>query len=262
MTPRFASEDPASAGSFRVPRVLALVLAVSALIAVPACRVGHDRAKSDGGLDKDKSVKAKPLDPTETSVTTPGTTSSTSSRSGTTATTKRGTATTGTSASATPTTAPAPFRTLTDVADKTNDEGLQGTAYGDIVELKVEDNGTRARVTVAVAADFPAPPPADETISVPVDFFRGGKESDFQLFAQWNGADWRAYYTAGTTQKQFPGTFELGANKLVFDVPWSALGGRVAGTVSAEADWSKQGTVVAPASEDHAPDQGSAPFAF
>jgi hypothetical protein len=55
----------------------------------------------------------------------------------------------------------------------------------------------------------------------------------------------------------------VGGNRLVFTVPWSALGGRKAGSLRVFADWTKAAAVLlAEESNDRAPDSGSAPFTF
>jgi hypothetical protein len=138
---------------------------------------------------------------------------------------------------------------------------LQTTAYGDIVALRLDDNGTLARLTVQMAGPVPDRLAANETMGVGVDVYRGHKESDFQVFADGGPDGWYAYYEAGSTFKRFPGRFELGGDKLVFEVDWAAIGGRHPGAFSAFADWSRSASaLVAAASEDHAPDQSTAPF--
>lgn len=186
--------------------------------------------------------------------------------------TRPGSATTGSTSRAGPsgggatsTTPTSPsYRVVVDVADPTGDAGVQARPYGDLVRVRVQDDGTRARVTVSFAGELPAPPADGEVIGVGVDVFRtNDDESDYQLYALGNADGWRAGVQSGDDWVDYPGTFELGADRLVFTLPWSSLGGRRPGAVSVFADWSKSAVaVVAEASEDHLPDRGSHPFSF
>jgi hypothetical protein len=253
-------KGPASAGPLRV----LAVIGVAAMVASPACKVGNAHPKTASGLPKGMAAKPLPLSPSETSSTVPGdpgsgTTASSTGRGGTT-TTARSTKTTGSAGPAT-TTPPAPFHGVATVADAANDAGLQTQPYGDITALRLEDNGAQARFTVEMRGDVPAKLGSGETMGVGVDIYRGHAESDFQLFADGSSDGWFAYYEAGSGFKPFPGYFEQGANRLVFVVDWAAIGGHSPGAFSAFADWSKTATaVLASASEDHAPDNGTSPF--
>ena len=251
-------KGPASAGLFRV---LVALLAVVA----GACAVGGGD-KDEGGFPDDKGAPARPLDPSSdaTTVTMPdatspgGGTSAATPRPGAAPTPGAGPAGPG---SGTPTTV-VPYVARLEVADRTGDAGLQSKPYGDVVRLRLDDNGTRARFTVEMAAAFPTPLPADEQVHLGLDLFRGSDgESEFQLFGEGNSDGWRAWLQGPKGFVEYPGTFEMGGNRLVFTVPWSALGGRRPGSLRVLAEWDKARlAVLADSSSDRAPEGGPAPF--
>lgn len=259
-------KSPASAGLSRVRR--AVVLATAALL-LGGCAVGGDGDREESGALPEKFAEpAQPLFGADA----PGTTASTAS--GGTSTTGRGGSTTSTSrpaaggvevgSPATTTTTSRPFRQLTAVTDRAGDAGLQARPYGDLTVLRLEDDGTRARFTVQMAGNLPTVPAEGEVVGIGVDLFRSDdKDSDYQLFAIGNADGWRAGLQESSDWVDYPGTFELGGNTLVFTVPWSSIGGRRGGKVSVFADWSQpRVAVVADASEDHAPDRGTQSFSL
>lgn len=101
-------------------------------------------------------------------------------------------------------------------------------------------------------------------MGIGVDLFRSDdEESDYQLFALGNADGWRAGLQEGSEWVDYSGTFELGANRLVFTVGWSALGGRRSGSLRVFADWSQAHiAVVADESSDRAPDSSPQSFSF
>jgi hypothetical protein len=155
-----------------------------------------------------------------------------------------------------------PFRQVGSAPDGTNDAEGAAPAYGDLVGVTVEDDGTNARVTVTFRGDVPARLAADETMGVGVDFFRSGTqvESDYQLFADGEPDGWFAYLQTPKGFVRFPGRFGVGGRRLEFTVPWSSIGSPSSGRFSAFADWTRKGTAVNSYSEDHAPNLGTAPF--
>jgi hypothetical protein len=269
------TRDPASAGSLRVRALALVVVVVVAALVGGGCSVGGG-SEDDGagaGLPRELGEKPSPLrDPAPAAPTTTtgraATTTAVRARGGTRATSPTATPTTLGSRSPSSTTGAAaartPFRSLVKVDDGSGDAGLQAQPYGDLRSLAVEDDGEHARFTVDLGGDVPDPLPAGETMGVGVDLFHGGgRESEYQLFADGDEDGWLAYLQAPSGFVAYPGTFELGGHQLVFVVPWSAIGGHRSGTVSAFADWTRKGlAVVAAASEDHVPDgNGSTPYA-
>lgn len=164
------------------------------------------------------------------------------------------------------TTAPPPgtaaFHRVGIATDGTRDAGATTPGYGDIASVTVEDDGANARVTVVMAADVPARVPSNETMGVGVDLFArpGQIESDYQLFTDGEPDGWFAYLQTPKGFVRYPGTFGIGGRRLVFTVPWSALGGPRSGYFSAFADWTRSATPANLAGEDHAPNLGSAAF--
>lgn len=151
------------------------------------------------------------------------------------------------------------------LTDRTGDaEGEAPPPYGDLVGLRLEDDGTRARFTVEVGGDVPARLAAGEQVAVSVDLWRGGSESEYQVYARGNDEGWLAWLDTPSDFVPYPGTFELGGTTLVFTVPWSALGGRRAGSLSALVEWERDKAVVlADASADRTPEgRATQPFSF
>ncbi|MDQ3756782.1 MAG: hypothetical protein M3394_02910 [Actinomycetota bacterium] len=151
------------------------------------------------------------------------------------------------------------------MTDRAGDpDGEASPPYGDLLLLNLEDDGTRARITVEVAADVPARLAAGEQVAVGVDLWRSGRESEYQVYARGNDEGWLAWLDTPSDFVTYPGTFELGGTKLVFTLPWSALGGRLPGSLSALVEWEKDKAVVlADASADRAPEgRATQPFSL
>jgi hypothetical protein len=156
----------------------------------------------------------------------------------------------------------APYHQVGTTADRANDAGAATPAYGDAVAVTVEDNGTLARVTIAMRGDVPARLPSNETMGLGVDFFRSRTqlESDYQLFADGEPDGWYAYLQGPNGFVKYPGTFGLGGRRVVFTVPWTSLGGAASGFFSAFVDWTRTATPANLSGEDHAPDLTNAPY--
>ena len=150
---------------------------------------------------------------------------------------------------------------LLQVDDGAGDSG-HDTAYADAVRLTVVETDDRAVVTVDVAGGIPDPLPPDEVMGVGVDLFLGtSNESDYQLFADGSDDGWFAYLHTPDGIAGFPGTFRLGGQRMVFEIPWSAVGNPTSGRISAFADWSRSGgAALNPFSEDFVPDSGTRSF--
>lgn len=148
-----------------------------------------------------------------------------------------------------------------DVADRTGDAGIQAKPYGDATRVRIDDDGTRGRFTVELAAALPAPLGPEEQFRVGVDLDHGGDiESEFQLFAQGNSEGWKAWLTEDEETVAYQGTFQVGGNRVVFTVPWSALGGRKGGKLDVFVEWDGPGPVLAETSRDLVPDNGQAAY--
>lgn len=232
------------------------------MLATSACAVGRGGDKSDQALPDHLAEPAQPLQVTgETTVTTTG-----AGGGAATTTTVRGapggaTATTAAPGGGGTTTTTLPFTTRLDLADRTGDAGLQAQPHGDATRVRMEDDGIRGRFTVELAAAIPAPLPPDEQLRVGIDLDQGGDiESEFQLFAMGNSESWNAWRHDNKKFVEYAGTFEVGANRLVFTVPWSALGGRKAGKLDVFVEWEKAGVVLAEESRDLVPDRGQASY--
>lgn len=129
--------------------------------------------------------------------------------------------------------------------------------------MRIEDDGASARITVDVDAALPNPMPAGEQIGVGVDLYRGAgaAESDYQVFASGTEDGWFAYLHTPKGLVDYPGSFQLGANRIVFTLRWSSLGNLAGSRFRAFLDWDRQRPVLNQAGEDRAPDTGRASFA-
>ena len=139
--------------------------------------------------------------------------------------------------------------------DAAGDHGTAAASYADAVTLAVETAEEHVRVTVELGDQPPAALANGEVMGVGVDFFERSVavESDYQLFADGSSDGWNAYFETPGGRVRYPGTLTLGRNKLVWELPWSALGGKRSLHVSAFADWSNgQGAF----GEDFLPDIG------
>lgn len=141
------------------------------------------------------------------------------------------------------------------VRDPAGDPEGAGPAYADLREVEVADGGGNARLTLVMAGPLPSRVTDNETFGAGVDFFRSltQNESDYQVFVDGSPDGWFAYLHDGERYLRYPGSFALGGNRLVFTLPWSALGNRRNGRFSAFADWTRQAPGDNPFSEDHAP---------
>ncbi len=155
-----------------------------------------------------------------------------------------------------PGTPSAPYHQVGATTDRTGDAGSATPSYGDLVAVTVEDNGTSARITVTMNGSLPPRLPSNETMGIGVDFYRAvtDLESQYQVFADGEPDGWYAYFQGPKGRVKYPGTFGLGGRRLVFTVPWSALGGPASGYFSAFADWTRAATPTNVSGEDHDPD--------
>lgn len=252
-----AIKGPASAGPFRVAVVL-----VALALALTGCRSGKGPPQESTTPDDRLGAAPAIIDPSSTTMPgDPGPSTTAASGAGTTSTTRRpSTGGTSPGGGATTTIPPVPFRPLASVTDRTGDAGLEAPPYDDFTTLRVEENGSHVRFTVEFAANMPTVLADGEVMDVGVDIYRGEGESDFQVLADGGSDGWRAFLHAGKVFVRYEGTFELGGNRLVFTVPWSAIGGRQAGEVAAFADWSQEGTLLNKTGQDKAPDRTRAAF--
>lgn len=251
--------------------------AVLALVLLTGCTAG-DTDEPDGGPRRDLAARPESLPPAPSVPGTPAT--SASGRPGTSRSSSRPGAPSGTavpsapggSAVSRPSSAPAaqpgtpapgaPYHQVTSIDDRSGDAGSGTPGYGDLAAVTIEDDGANARVTVRMHGTVPATVPADETMGIGVDFYRSAlqNESDYQLFADGQPDGWFAYLHTPQGFVRYQGTFGVGGDRLVFTVPWSALGSPAKGTFSAFADWTRRAEPVNRAGEDRAPGLGNAAY--
>ena len=155
----------------------------------------------------------------------------------------------------------APFHVIAALSDPRHDVGLEGPSDADLRTVTLADNGSSLRVMIVLDAALPQPTASDETFGIGIDLYhRGsGRESDYQLFADGEPEGWFAYLDTPRGFVQYPGTFGLGGNRIVFTVPWSAVGRPSEGRFSAFVDWTRRSSGITgnKASNDYAPTVGT-----
>lgn len=151
----------------------------------------------------------------------------------------------------------AAFVELAGFADRAGDASGESPDYADVEGIVIDSDGTTARVTVVFAGSLPPALAVGEVQGVGIDVYRSaGRESDYQLFADGGERGWRAFLHTPDGVMAFPGTFRVGGQVMVFEVPWTALGGAEPADVTVFCDWSRQRTLLAAAGNDRAPNSG------
>lgn len=152
--------------------------------------------------------------------------------------------------------------TIGRTADAAGDMGLSGPTYADLRAVTVVTTGDRLRVTAEVAGPLPARLASGEVVGIGFDFFESSthEESDYQLFVDGESDGWYAYLQTPDGFPPFPGTFSIGDDTVILEVPWSAVGNLRRGEFSAFLDWSKKATPINQSSADKAPDSGRVGF--
>lgn len=160
---------------------------------------------------------------------------------------------------------PATFRVAGDQSDPTGDHGLEGPDTADAVRVTIEARDGTARVSVEFAAAVPERLGDEEVMGVGVDLYRPGNDdlgrSDYQVFADGGPDGWFAYLQTPEGFVPYPGRFILAGPRMIWELPWSSLGGLDAGAFRAFVDWSGPGVaVVKRVSQDWVPNSGRASF--
>jgi hypothetical protein len=142
---------------------------------------------------------------------------------------------------------------------------LKAPSYADLRLVSLQDNGDQLRVEIVLNGRLPAQAASNETLGIGLDLYRPGtrRESDYQLFADGEPDGWFAYLDTPKGFVRYPGAFGLGGNRIVFTVPWSAVGSPTRGRYSAFVDWSQRssGLTGNEASNDYTPAVGTASYA-
>ena len=159
-------------------------------------------------------------------------------------------------------TAPAPaaaaaFVELAALDDRPGDASGDAPAYADVDRVVIDSNGATARVSLVFAGNLPPVLADGEVQGIGVDFYRsGGRESDFQLFADGGYKGWRAFLHGPEGVVPFQGTFRVGGNVMVFEVPWASVGGTDPADVTVFSDWSQERALINAVGNDRAPNSG------
>jgi hypothetical protein len=152
------------------------------------------------------------------------------------------------------------FRMRMNASDRAGDRAMGAPPYADLVSVVIESDAKDLRVSVSVASNLSAALNAGEVMGIGVDLYRDNRsrESDYQLFAEGSQDGWYAYLQTPDGFVQYPGTFRLGGQHVLFQVPLQSVDGLSARAASTFLDWSERGVVVNAASSDRAPDSGRA----
>ena len=124
--------------------------------------------------------------------------------------------------------------------------------------MHLDLSATELRVVVQLRGPAPARLAAAEQVGLGVDLLRdpNAQESDYQLFVDGGPDGWFAYLDTPTGFVRYPGSFTIDGAQLTFALPASSVQGPSLRAFSAFCDWTRKGTVVSDAAEDHAPDRG------
>lgn len=140
--------------------------------------------------------------------------------------------------------------------DPTGDS-IGGPPHADLIALAIGHSGPNMRVTVTLAAPVPTALAPGEVIGLGVDIYTGTNvESDYQLFADGGSDGWTAYLQTPQGFVKYPGTLRIDAERLVFEVPWTAVGAIRDGRATSFLDWSRAAVPTNVSSRDDAPDLG------
>jgi hypothetical protein len=148
-----------------------------------------------------------------------------------------------------------------EISDARADAGVGAPAFADLDGVVVELVADDARVTVVLGADVPTKLAEHEAVGIGFDLYRtGGRESDYQLFADGGAGGWQGYLQTPTGFVEYPGRLQIGGRQLVFTVPLRSLGGPGEVSASVFLDYSKEGTIRNVVASDHAPDASQQTF--
>jgi hypothetical protein len=151
--------------------------------------------------------------------------------------------------------------TLIDVSNTAEDQDDNGPRYADARRLQIQSAGDQVSAIVTMAGHVPTKLTGSETMGVGIDFYRPGSiESDYQVFGDGEPDGWYPNLDGSSGFVRYPGTLSLSEDRLVFTVPWSALGDLRIGEVSGFVDWTRSQPGSSLASEDHVPESGRVSF--
>ena len=143
------------------------------------------------------------------------------------------------------------------MSDAQNDVGTATPPYGDLIKISIVGDASTARFTVTFAGPVPPKLSRRETVGLGLELGPPkAKDGTYQLFADGGERGWIAYLDTPHGFVKYPGTFAVSGDRIVFEVPWSSIGGLRRGSIAVFCDWSKRGVALGMASEDDAPDHG------
>lgn len=161
---------------------------------------------------------------------------------------------------------PPEFVTIGAVDDPGGDAGREARAYNDLLGVRIQDDGSHARILVRLAAPAPNPMPEDAQMGISVDLYATAEqqESDYQIFAAGTDEGWEAFLQTPDGFVAYPeGAFEFFDDGEIvgFTLPWSMLDDRRSGRFAAVLDWDREAIAIGLAGQDRAPDRGRTRYA-
>lgn len=147
------------------------------------------------------------------------------------------------------------FTVIASLSDPAGDLGPGIPSSADLVRVTIGDDGTRARIIIDVAGSLPARTGRAEVEGIGVDLYRDS--GDYQLFASGETTGWFGYLYTPQGFVRYEGGFELEQERVIFTVPWTAIGGRGSGEFGVFLEWTGPRDRY---SQDLAPESGRAVF--
>lgn len=151
-----------------------------------------------------------------------------------------------------------PARNYTEKArgsDRAGDHGSAARGYADLVGLVADSSDDFVRLSVLLKDQPPVALATSEVMGIGIDVYDGplALDSSHQLFADGGSDGWTGYFEAAGERVPYPGSLTVGRNRLIFEVPWAALGGKREVHLRVFADWSNGSGAFG---EDFLPDIG------
>lgn len=121
--------------------------------------------------------------------------------------------------------------------------------YAEITRATVEGLGQNVRLTMTFAANVPQAMPDNNTFFNAGFRFDGPEDDDPYVYADADDQGWKPSTKSGN----YPGSFSVTGPKIVFELPWSALGGARSFKWYGNDSWVNSGLVTTSYSFDEVP---------
>lgn len=213
---------------------------------------GRDGAKANGGKKRpgrDTPAKVTPPPGSEIAAPSPGASQAPNSGAAKTETEIRSTGSAATSATV----------VVTEPDPDVEKSGLPPD-YPDIVSARIQGSPKSFRVTLTFRSELPDRMPDDKTYMVSGFGLTGTKkEGGYAFGAQADTDGWRAY-GGKNDEDGYDGKLSVQGRTMVFDTPWSAIGGPRSFEWYAQSTWFKSVATTTHYSLDNVPNEGPAKY--